>query len=115
MNAETVVLGSVEQIPLGEGRTFVVGDEPVTVFRTRDGRLFASSATCPHGKGPLADGLIGGTKVVCPLHGFAFDLGSGRCLNANGNCGDLRTFAACASPEGEIRLELPRQQGSAAA
>jgi nitrite reductase (NADH) small subunit len=113
MNVETVVLGPVEQIPMGEGRTFVVGDEPVTVFRTRDGRLFASSATCPHGQGPLADGLIGGTKVVCPLHGFAFDLGSGRCLN--GNCDDLRTFAACAGPEGEIRLELARREGSAAA
>ena len=48
--AQTVVvrLGPVEQIPVGEGRSFAVGDLTIAVFRLRSGALRAISATCPH-------------------------------------------------------------------
>ncbi len=72
-------LGPVDQIPLGEGRAFVVGDEQVAVFRLRDGGLRALTAVCPHRGGPLADGLIDGAQVVCPLHNHAFRLADGQC------------------------------------
>jgi nitrite reductase (NADH) small subunit len=102
----TVELGPVDAIPVGEGRTYVVGGEPIAVFRTRTGGLFATQAFCPHARGPLADGLIGSTTVLCPLHAFAFDLRTGRGLN--GACTDLRPYAVSARPDGEILLELPR-------
>ena len=70
-------LGSVEQIPLGQGRCFMVGVHEVAVFRCRDGRLFAVENRCPHRGGPLAEGIIGGSQVVCPLHGHKFDLITG--------------------------------------
>lgn len=101
----TVELGPVEAIPLGEGRAYVVGGEPIVVFRPRTGGLFATQAFCPHARGPLADGLIGSTTVLCPLHAFAFDLRTGRCLN--GSCSDLRPYAVSAGPDGGILLELP--------
>jgi nitrite reductase (NADH) small subunit len=69
-------LGPADQIPLGEGRAFVVGDEQVAVFRLRDGGL---RAVCPHRGGPLADGLIDGAQVICPLHNHAFRLVDGQC------------------------------------
>ena len=78
--AELRRLGPVDQIPLGEGRTFVVGDEQVAVFRLRDGGLRALAAVCPHRGGPLADGLIGGAQVVCPLHNHAFRLADSQCI-----------------------------------
>jgi nitrite reductase (NADH) small subunit len=68
----------------------VVDGEAVAVFRTRAGGLFATQAFCPHGRGPLADGLVGRATVLCPLHAFAFDLASGRCLS--GCCADLRSY-----------------------
>ena len=40
-------LGPVDQIPLGEGRAFLVGDEPVAVFRPRSGGLHALRAIDP--------------------------------------------------------------------
>ena len=102
-------LGPIEQIPLGEGRTFQVGGETVAVFRPRDGSLCAIEALCPHRQGPLADGFVGGGKVYCPLHGFAFDLTTGRCLNSTS--GAVRTFKVSKSPQGEILLGDPGRNG----
>jgi nitrite reductase (NADH) small subunit len=106
----SVTLGPVEAIPPGEGRAFVVDGEPIAVFRTRAGRLFATQAFCPHARGPLADGLIGKSTVLCPLHAFAFDLQSGRALS--GSCADLRAYAVSAGPEGEIVLDLAPAAGT---
>jgi nitrite reductase (NADH) small subunit len=110
---QAVRLGSVHAIPLGEGRAFVVDGEPIAVFRTRSGGLFATQAFCPHGRGPLADGLIGSATVLCPLHAFAFDLASGRCLS--GTCADLSSYAVSLSPEGDIVLQLARRERRAGA
>jgi len=71
-------LGLVEDIPVGQGRCFVVQDEEVAVFRSRDGNLFAIENKCPHLKGPLSDGIVGGGQVICPLHGHKFDLKTGK-------------------------------------
>jgi nitrite reductase (NADH) small subunit len=70
-------LGPVDDIPLGEGRTYTVDGEMVAVFRLRDGSLRAVSAVCPHRGGPLADGQIDRKVVVCPLHQHVFDLTTG--------------------------------------
>ncbi len=70
-------LGSVEQIPPGEGRAFAVGTAMVAVFRLRDGGLRAVSAVCPHAGGPIADGLADLAVVICPLHQHTFNLATG--------------------------------------
>jgi len=67
----------VDEIPVGEGRTLAVGDTQVAVFRLRSGALRALAAVCPHLGGPLADGLLDETVVVCPLHGRSYDLVTG--------------------------------------
>ncbi|KUL24028.1 Rieske (2Fe-2S) protein [Actinoplanes awajinensis] len=70
-------LGPVDDIPLGEGRSYTVDGEMIAVFRLRDGSLRAVSAVCPHLGGPLADGQIDNRVVVCPLHLNAWDLTTG--------------------------------------
>ena len=65
-------VGMVEDVPLGEGRTFVVAGTQVAVFRLRDGSLHATQAACPHAGGPLADGLTDVDVLVCPLHQYAY-------------------------------------------
>ncbi len=72
-------LGPVGFIPPGEGRAFVVKDKTIAVFRQRDSRLFATDNACPHRGGPLADGIAGGGKVICPFHAWKIDLETGRC------------------------------------
>ena len=72
-----VPLGSIDAIPLGQGCTYVVDGHAIAVFRQRDGQLFATQNACPHRGGPLADGIIGAGKVICPLHARQFDLTTG--------------------------------------
>jgi nitrite reductase (NADH) small subunit len=99
-----VNLGPVERIPLGEGREFKIDGELIAVFRARNGRLFATQALCPHRKGHLADGLIGGAKVVCPLHSFRFELDSGSAVGSD--CAALKTYQVSINKSGDILLVL---------
>ncbi len=93
-------LGPLSQIPLGEGREFVVDGRVIAVFHTRRG-VHASQPACPHREGPLIDGLIGGTTVVCPLHAWKFDLTTGQPLM--GTCG-ITTYPVRLSENGDILL-----------
>ena len=58
-----------------------VGDEPVLMSR-RDGEWFAVSGACTHYGAALADGLIDGDTVRCPLHHACFSLKTGVALRA---------------------------------
>ena len=73
-----VRVGGLDAIPPGQGRTFLVGAEEVAVYRQRDGKLFATQNRCPHKNGPLAEGIVGGGTVICPLHAKKFDLATGK-------------------------------------
>ena len=63
-------------IPDGEGRAVGVDAEEIAVFRCGDA-VRAVGNRCPHAGGPLADGILAGDIVACPLHGRRVDLRSG--------------------------------------
>ena len=96
-------LGHSSQIPQGEGRIFKIGEKEVAIFHSRNGNIYATQPRCPHREGPLVDGLMGGTTLVCPLHAWKFDLSSGEALF--GACG-LKTYPARLTETGEILLTL---------
>jgi nitrite reductase (NADH) small subunit len=85
----------VDEIPVGEGRTFAVNDRQIAVYRLRDGSLRAIDAVCPHRGGPLADGLTDDIVVVCPLHNFAYDMCTG--VEVSGSGPGVRTYPVQAS------------------
>jgi nitrite reductase (NADH) small subunit len=97
-------LGPVDQIPPGEGRTFVVGGRRVAVFHGRDGQVHATQADCPHKGGPLADGLVGGGTLICPLHERRFNLTTG--ASEDGSC-QIAIFPVSLGPDGAITVEVP--------
>ena len=70
-------VATLDQIPAGEGRVFLIDGKEIAVFHTHDGSAYATQAHCPHRNGPLADGLLGGATVVCPLHDRTYDLKTG--------------------------------------
>jgi len=98
-----VMLSPISSIPEGEGRTFSIGGARLAVFRSRAGEVFATQADCPHKGGPLADGLLGGTTLICPLHAQKFDLISGQ--SHNGGCA-LKTYPARLDSAGHILVDL---------
>jgi nitrite reductase (NADH) small subunit len=97
-------LGSIHRIPLGEGRTFRVAGDMVAVFRARSGAVFATQASCPHKGGSLADGILGGNTVVCPLHAYKFNLANGE--SVGNTCAALRTYPVSVSDGGDILLTV---------
>lgn len=59
------------------GRRFIVDDVDIAVFKV-DGNIYALSNVCPHQKAALIyDGFIEEGKVLCPVHGWAFNLATG--------------------------------------
>jgi len=95
-------IGEFGQIPVGEGRAFTVDGQQVAVFRLRDGTVRALGAVCPHRGGPLADGLIDGSVVICPLHGYTYDLATGAEAAHGGEA--VRAYAVTVDPDGTISV-----------
>ena len=60
------------------GRRFIVNDIEVAVFKISN-EIFALSNVCPHQQTRLIyDGFIEDEFVVCPAHGWKFNLRTGR-------------------------------------
>jgi nitrite reductase (NADH) small subunit len=98
-----VKLAPLNAIPPGEGRNFSAGGQRIAVFHTRAGQVFATQADCPHRGGPLADGLVGGTTLICPLHAWKFDLTTGEPLM--GEC-SLRTYPVRLDEDQQIMVSF---------
>lgn len=115
MSTATYNLGPVALIPLGEGRLFDAGGVTIAVFRTRDSRVYATEPWCPHRGGPLADGIVAADRVLCPLHGYAFALATGKAIHHE--CGSIKTYAVRLNQDDEVLVTMrrPRRTGIAAA
>ncbi|HXX69614.1 MAG TPA: Rieske 2Fe-2S domain-containing protein [Polyangiaceae bacterium] len=59
-----------------------------------DGVACAIEDACNHAGASLSDGERIGASVVCPMHGYRFDLITGRLLAPLGLCGDQRRLIA---------------------
>ena len=69
----------VENIPVREGRSVKIDRDEIAVFNLGD-RFAAIENRCPHSGGPLCDGIVSGTTVICPLHGWKVCLDTGAIL-----------------------------------
>jgi Rieske 2Fe-2S family protein len=99
-------LGRADEVPGGADtqHAVVVGDVPVLITRGADGRPNALANTCRHrGHELLAeDGTSRRTAIVCPYHGWSYDL-AGRLIAAPG----FREVAAFdPADHGLVRLPL---------
>lgn len=57
-----------------------------------DGEVFAIEDACNHAGASLSEGWIRQKCVVCPMHGYVFDLGTGKLVRPRGLCSDQRTY-----------------------
>jgi nitrite reductase (NADH) small subunit len=101
-------------IPERQGRTLEIGSRSIAVFNL-GGRFVAVENRCPHSGGPLADGIVGGSTVTCPLHNWRVCLDSGQVVNP---CSDreyrIETFDVKVE-DGTVLLSLGRQEDAARA
>lgn len=86
-----VRIAPCHDIPLREGRAVRVGNREIAIFNLGD-RFLAIDNRCPHKAGPLADGIVSGTTVVCPLHAWKLSLESGKGVNGPSLSSCVQTF-----------------------
>lgn len=74
------------------------------IYRTADGRLYATDGMCTHGNTHLADGMVRGTIVECAKHNGRFDVVTGEPRRPP-VCVALRTYPVD-EKDGRVRLSV---------
>jgi len=75
-----VRIAAVADVPAGSGRVVEAGGKEIALFNV-DGRFYAIDNVCPHRGGPLGEGDLEGTVVVCPWHAWRWDVTAGTNMN----------------------------------
>ena len=77
--AEPVRVAKASDLPPGSAKVVVVLGHPVAVFNV-EGAFYAVSNVCLHRGGPIGEGTLDGPVVTCPLHGWEYDVRTGKNL-----------------------------------
>ncbi|MBO6868501.1 MAG: nitrite reductase small subunit NirD [Pseudomonadota bacterium] len=76
-------IGALTDIPLRGARIVKTPAGCIAVFRTDEAEVFATSNKCAHKGGPLAEGIVHGKQVTCPLHNWVYSLETGEAQGAD--------------------------------
>ena len=96
-------------IPVREGRAVGIGNREIAIFNLGD-RFLAVENRCPHKGGPLADGIVSGATVVCPLHAWKMSLETGKGVGGPSASSCVETFRTQVE-DGKVLLELRDLRG----
>jgi len=66
-----------------------INGKKICLARNQDG-YFAVQNNCPHASGDLSLGWCEGSRIICPLHRYAYDLKTGRGIGDQGDA--VRTY-----------------------
>lgn len=111
----------VNDVPAGEKRIYTVKQIPLVVIHSKAGEFYAIYRFCPHQRGDMGRGILGGLTqaeqagapfdytregeiIRCPWHGFSYDVVSGTCLTAPDKL-RMRTYPLTITDQG-VFLEL---------
>jgi len=71
---------SLDSIRMGRMRSCRIGEREIVVCRTKEG-VFALDNVCSHAFARMSEGALKGMRIICPMHGAAFDVRSGQVLS----------------------------------
>jgi nitrite reductase/ring-hydroxylating ferredoxin subunit len=94
--ANFVKICKTTDIKEGSGKSIEINGKPVAVFNV-NGNFYAINDVCGHRGGPLGEGELDGKTVICPWHGWRYDVTTG----ANELVPDLPTNTYELKVEGE--------------
>ncbi len=77
--ANFTAVASAKDLPRGACMAVELGGRDVLLCHTSEG-IFALDNLCTHGAARLCEGKLKGQKILCPLHGAAFDVRDGSAL-----------------------------------
>ena len=68
----------VSELKENQGKRFLINDVDIAVFKVNDG-IFVLGNVCPHQHtSVIFDGFVEDDCVVCPAHGWMFNLETGK-------------------------------------
>lgn len=104
-NKQWVRITALQNIPLREGRSVSVAGHEIAIFNLGD-RVLAVDGRCPHKGGPLAEGIVTGNTVVCPLHAWKISLETGGVTKPEAQPACVATYRTRIE-SGVILIEVP--------
>jgi 3-phenylpropionate/trans-cinnamate dioxygenase ferredoxin component len=82
---------NVDDIEPEDVMRFDHGDRTFAIYRTSDGKFYATDGLCTHALVHLAGGFVMGNLIECPKHNGRFDFATGQAKGAP-VCVDLKTY-----------------------
>lgn len=70
-------VAKLNEIPINLGKTVKIGALEIAIFRLKNGEIRAIENRCPHKGGVLAEGMVSGGHVFCPMHDWKINLNDG--------------------------------------
>jgi nitrite reductase/ring-hydroxylating ferredoxin subunit len=74
--ANFVRVCKTEDVKAGCGRSIEISGKPLALFNV-DGGFYAINDVCGHRGGPLGEGELDGKTVICPWHGWRYNVTTG--------------------------------------
>jgi len=81
-----ILIGNYSELPEQLGKTVVVGDKEIAVFKLANGNIKAIENHCPHKGGVLAEGMVSGEHVFCPMHNWKISVDDGQVQAPDEGC-----------------------------
>ncbi|MFS1514396.1 nitrite reductase small subunit NirD [Chengkuizengella sp. SCS-71B] len=98
-----VEVAMYDELPVNSGKTVRFKDKELAIFRLTSGKILVIENRCPHKDGVLAEGIVSGEYVFCPLHDRKIDLSSGLVQNPDTGC--VKTFDVSIE-NGKVYIDL---------
>jgi nitrite reductase (NADH) small subunit len=95
-------LAPASRIRVGQVLPFTIAGRLLAVGRTEHG-YFAVDGICPHAGASLGEGELDRDCVICPVHGYAYDVRSGEGQDDGGR---VRVHRVALDGD-TLRIELP--------
>lgn len=96
-------LCKTSEVPEGTCKAFSVNGKGVALHHV-EGKFYATQDFCRHKGGSLGKGTLEGAVVICPLHGWRFDVTTGDCLTQP-HCRKLALFPTSVVDD-KVHIEL---------
>ncbi|UFU00669.1 nitrite reductase small subunit NirD [Radiobacillus kanasensis] len=81
-----VLIGNKSDLPERLGKTVTIGTYELAIFKLASGEVRAIENRCPHKGGVLADGMVSGEYVFCPLHDWKISIVDGQVQKPDDGC-----------------------------
>lgn len=107
--AKWIRVGNAEEYPPGEKKCLEVDGIRLVVCNV-EGQIVSIANICPHAHLPLGDGELHGGVLICPYHGYAYSVLTGKNADYPLEEQPVDCYPVRLTEDGEVEVEVPDEQ-----